>query len=217
MIKCYEILDQLPTVPDHLVEYALSVAHESKRNWYDLEKRPPVINTGGSGIVWATKVVEDHDGTTMVTRSNPRFALNNEWNQWVQDNITSEFCETGVSVSLMPNADDVETRITQPHTDTAREFVLIYVIQKGNEDQYTEFYQETGKDVYREFHARPKRLADLTVIDKVSVPLHKWLYMDARVLHTAVNVYGDRISLMVSLLKDPFNVFDRPTLAELEQ
>ena len=212
MTKCYQIMDQLPAVPEHLVQQALTIAYNAKSNWYDLDKRPPVVNAGGNGIVFGTKIVYDNNNNPIVTRSNPRFPLDDEWNTWVRDNIASEVIESGVSVGLMPRATDAEASMGGPHTDTTRNFALLYVIEKGNDDQWTEFFQETGEDVYRPYNCRPTQLANLTLIDRVCAPLHKWVYLDGRILHGYNNISKNRITLQVSLAHDPFNVFDRPVL-----
>jgi len=205
-------MDQLPAVPEHLVQQALTAARKAKQDWYDPDKRPPVVNTGGSGIVFGTKIVYDQDDQPIVTRSNPRFPLDDEWNTWVRDNIAPVVVESGVSVCLMPRADDTETTMGGPHTDTTRNFALLYLIEKGNDDQWTEFYQETGEDVYRPYNCRPTQLAKLTLIDRVCAPLHKWLMIDGRILHAQKNISKDRIALQVSLAYDPYNVFDRPVV-----
>jgi hypothetical protein len=205
-------MDQLPSVPDHLVQQALTTAYNAKRNWYDPDKRPPVVNAGGNGIVFGTKIVYDHDDKPIVTRSNPRFPLNDEWNNWVRDNIAPVVVESGVSVCIMPRATDEETTMGGPHTDTTRNFALMYLIEKGNNDQWTEFFQEAGEGVYRPYNCRPNKLVKLTVIDKVCAPLNKWVYIDGRILHGQNNISKDRIALQVSLAHDPFNVFDRPVV-----
>jgi len=205
-------MDQLPAVPDHLVQQALTIAYNAKRDWYDPDKRPPVVNAGGNGIVFGTKIVYDHNDRPIVTRSNPRFPLDDEWNTWVRDNIAPVVIESGVSVGLMPRVTDAEATMGGPHTDTTRNFALLYLIEKGNDDQWTEFFQEVGEDVYRPYNCRPTKLANLTLIDRVCAPLHKWVYLDGRILHGYNNISKNRIALQVSLAYDPFNVFDRPVL-----
>jgi hypothetical protein len=207
--KCWQIIDNLPSPPDHLVQEALDAAHEYHRRWYDPDNRPPVVNSGGNGIVFGTKIVYDNDGNAIVTRSNPRFPLSEEWNTWVRENIAPVVVESGVSVGLMPRATDEETTMGGPHTDTTRNFALLYPIEKGNDDQWTEFYQEAGEDVYRPYNCRPTQLAKLTCIDRVNAPLHKWTMIDGRILHAQKNIHKSRICLQVSLATDPFGVFDR--------
>ena len=209
MVKCYHIMEQLPAVPEHLVQEALDLAHEYHRRWYDPANRPPVVNAGGNGIVFGTKIVYDQNNNPIVTRSNPRFPLSEEWNTWVRDNIAPVVVETGVSVGVMPRASDEPTDMGGPHTDTTRNFALLYPIEKGNDDQWTTFFQEIGEDVYRPYNCRPDRLANLQVIDRVAAPLHKWTMLDGRILHGQNNIQKSRICLQVSLATDPFGVFDR--------
>jgi hypothetical protein len=84
---------------------------------------------------------------------------------------------------------------------------LIYLLEKGNEDQYTKFYQEPGQGVHRKRNVTIYDMDSLIELDSVCAPLHTWLYFNASILHSVENVLGNRISIVVGFECDPFGVF----------
>ena len=215
-------MPDLPAVPNHFVEQALSIAHDWQNN---LDK----LLTGTGSITPKTLVI-DRDGKKYRGRNIPRLAIGEQWEKWVNDNISDCWINTGVAQSLLVPEQGVEdTQATSLHNDTERKFCLFYIIKKDNNDQWTRWYRPTNgplipnkKIVYSLRDAGPIPLINIDgeefqLIDEVCMPLHTWVYADIRILHQASNFVGERIAMHVNFNNDVFDLFGHNTQIYKEQ
>ena len=194
-------MPDLPAVPKYLIKQALLVAEDGRQNPH----RYQTMNFNQT--VYKTKIFINEQGQESLARNVPRFRIGEEWEKWVQDNIAAEFKDTGVGVSMLADPKIPDSGAMKTHTDTSRNFGLIYLIHQTNKDQWTRWYQEPGQPVHRPNGIHAEDMTKVIELDSIQIPMHTWIYIDARILHRAENMQGDRVSLMVSFDQDFFGIF----------
>ena len=198
MITCYKMLDNLPKVPQQYVDYALGII-SGVTDPYATHTNPNPEKQGR---------LLSKGGKLYKSRGNPRYSLEDQMSEWVTKNISPEWLTISVgNNSPSPGTNPEESTIHGPHTDQSRAYALIYLLEKGNEDQYTKFYQEPGQGVHRKRNVTIYDMDSLIELDSVCAPLHTWLYLNASILHSVENVLGNRISIVVGFECDPLGVF----------
>jgi hypothetical protein len=220
-LKCHHVMTNLPAVPEHFVNMAMSM----RNRWDELSKgndpTHTVLNTKVGNPLshpFYNKTFVNEAGVTVRARSAPSLRISDEWEQWVRDNISDKFLYTGLLNAIYnsgkeyPNSDQL-----QPHTDSTRDYLLIYLLKTSNADQWTRWYQEEGHPVRRSRDTRSATVSNLILVDEVYAPLNTWVLLDTNVLHAAGNILEERLSIGISFDQDVFNVFGHETTAQLEE
>jgi hypothetical protein len=127
----------------------------------------------------------------MASNKNLRYRFNKEDENWMKQNITSEFEADNSGVMFF----DYEQL---PHTDTTRQYVLLYNIEAGGPDATLSFWQEEGYPIQRERGLAIDRGPHLTLLDQVTGPLRVWYILDTRTLHSVESVTERRTNLQLS-------------------
>jgi hypothetical protein len=127
----------------------------------------------------------------MASNQNIRYRFNDEYTQWVRENIIDTFEENNSGVMFF----DKEQL---PHTDTTREFVLLYNIETGGPDATLSFWQEDGHPVLRERGLAVERSSHLKLLDKIQGPHNCWYILNTQVIHSVENVTSRRTNFQVS-------------------
>lgn len=174
----YIALTDLPKPPDSLLQQI------------DLSLTPAINNTG----YLQTEPLTDWNGYSGPAALNVRILFNDEYIEWVQKNITSEF--ENASLNYVTGPPQIKT--TAPHRDFTRDYVLIYNVDPGGDDVTLQFWKEAGHEIVREPGAACGRKADLELLDTVSGPLNCWYLTNATVLHSTDNMVRQRVNLQVS-------------------
>ena len=221
MTKCYQIMDQLPSVPQQFVELCMSM----RNRWDELSKgsdpNHTILNTkvgNPQSHPFYNKTFINEDGVVVRARSAPSLRISDQWEQWVRENISDKFLYTGLLNAIYNAGKEYpDSNQLQPHTDSTRDYLLIYLLKTSNSDQWTRWYQEQGYPVRRSRDTRSTTVSNLIQVDEVYAPLHTWVLLDTNVLHAAGNILGERLSIGISFDRDVFNVFDRNTNAQLEE
>jgi hypothetical protein len=127
----------------------------------------------------------------MASNKNVRHHFNEEFTDWIRHNITPEFqfSNSGVMFFNEPQL---------PHTDTTRDFVLLYNVASGGSETTLCFWQEREQPLRRERMLALERGPHLTLIDSIMGPFDTWYLMNARVVHSVENMTGVRVNLQVS-------------------
>ena len=127
----------------------------------------------------------------MASNKNVRQHFDDEFTAWIRHNITPEFqaSNSGVMCFNEPQL---------PHTDTTRDFVLLYNIDSGGSDTTLCFWQEREQPLRRERMLAVERGPHLRLIESVKGPFDTWYLMNARVVHSVENMTGVRVNLQVS-------------------
>src|SRR5215470_10492014 len=127
----------------------------------------------------------------MPSNKNKRQRFDEEFTDWIRENVVAEFhfANSGVMFFDEPQL---------PHTDTTRDFVLLYNVSCGGADTRVCFWQERGQPLLRERMLAFTPGPHLELIDSVSGPFETWYLMNARILHSVENMTGVRVNLQVS-------------------
>ena len=182
-------LDTLPTVPQHFVDRAIQLAKQGGENLCAKDYTQ-------SGYL--SRDIKLTDGTVTKTRHVESYAMGDDWEQWVRENIISEFLETGVRSSIGFNA-----AVHGAHVDAPTKWKFFYLLEEGGDNVITTFYLESGDTAVRQ--STPDNLvfssdySNLIPIEPVHIPVGKWIFFDTRVMHGVENMIGDRTMLVVSV------------------
>jgi hypothetical protein len=127
----------------------------------------------------------------MASNKNVRHHFDEEFTNWIKSNITPEFQSSNSGIMFFN-----EPQL--PHTDTTRDFVLLYNVASGGSETTLCFWQESKQPLRRERVLALERGPHLTLIDSVKGPFDTWYLMNARVVHSVENMTGVRVNLQVS-------------------
>ena len=188
-------LENLPKPPQHFIDRAIRIA---KENGCGTENEMAKNYTHKG---YLDRDMTMPDGTVSKSRHQEGFLMGEDWEQWVRENIISEFIETGVRVALPRGL-----KVHGPHSDCPTKFKIMYQIDDG--EATTTFYVEKGHMAVR--HSEPDNLVMFTNYNNI-IPIHecvyhsgKWVIEDTRVVHGFNNIEGDRFALAISV--EPDNV-----------
>lgn len=174
----YQILHQLPHPPEQLLQDNLAIVDDNALSHY--------INNVGR------KLNPQH-------KKYPRVGLNNELTQWLKENITDAGTEYELSVSIIePNVDKL-----LPHTDRARNYTLMYLLQGGGEGHRTVFYKHRDPHFFIE-RKQTFDYSDIVEVDSITIPLRVWTILDAQQIHSVECIPGMRLALQISLETNPW-------------
>jgi hypothetical protein len=186
----FKLLPDLPAPPQDLIDRI------------DLVYRPrgELFSPDNNEYLSITKVEEWKDQTynwikPMASNNNVRYPFTKEYNQWVCENITDQFNPTNSGVMFFDSEQ-------LPHTDTTREYVLLYNVETGGESQVC-FWQEDGYPVLRERGLAVERGAHLKLIDKIDGPYNVWYLLNTRIIHSVENTTSRRTNFQVSFNQLP--------------
>jgi hypothetical protein len=192
-------LKDIPAIPQHLYDEAMDIA---------LNEEQAIPQTGElykelSPKIWFREI-KDIDGRTVRGRPNIKFPLSAEFNEWIKENVCETHDGSFVNVAYQNKEGDGTT--APIHTDMSRDWVLIYLLEKSNEDQYTMFWKQNDKPTIRDRSTFLNDWDDCEKIGEVCFDTGKWYLMNARVLHSIHNILGDRrgrLAIQVKVDGDP--------------
>jgi hypothetical protein len=181
----YLTLHDFPAVPDALTEQALHIAENN-------------FNTDSSyidvGEGYRHREIK-YQGKSLESRCQIACDMAQEWYDWVHENITEDYLESGVRVN-----NDNGSTMHGPHTDPPTEkYKLYYLIKKGGSNVVTEWYKETGKPLTRAPGTTVNDYALVETIDQVTLPERTWLLFNTNILHGVRNLESQRVNLVVTL------------------
>jgi hypothetical protein len=183
----------LPSVPEHFV-------HTAQRL---LKERPPgdsnfVKNIDNFDSYKNRTLVKDHYETS--SRTQRGLAMPDEWHAWVRQNIVKDYLESDLRVS------EGNSTVHGAHCDFRRKWKLYYLLDRGGDSATTYFYQQKGYPIVREEITDSdttlitcNNYQELTVIDQVQWPLHKWVLLNTMILHGVDGVTGNRANFTISI------------------
>lgn len=175
----------LPPLPDELVEQVYELVSADTLNYLDYER------------TFTTPYTKD--GEIKKSLALFQYETNKEINSWVYNNIT----RTGIAnirCSKSGGNGDGEKRDWKgPHTDSQRNYTLMYVLECGGADVQTVFYHESGETIVRDNALMPTNIDAMREIDRIKILPHTWVLLNSRILHSVDNISGTRISLQIGL------------------
>lgn len=130
----------------------------------------------------------------MASNNNVRRHFDSQCLDWIRENIVSEFTESNSGIMFFDQPQ-------LPHTDSTRDFVLLYNVETGGENTELCFWQENGFPLFRDRMTTCPRGDHLKKILSINGPTGKWYLMNTLVLHSVENMTGLRINLQISFEK----------------
>jgi hypothetical protein len=189
----YKILTDLPHIPKQYINQALAIVSNHNQTSADESYNRDYLPMSDRALV-------DLDGKKTTSRRTPRWAIGKEIENWVRDNITPEFLDTGVATS--EGAGDT----TGPHTDKTRSWTYMYLISKSNDQQLTKWWHEDGQPVYRDPGTYLNSFDSCKELCSVEIPMNTWVCLNVRILHSVHNIKQYRNAIHVSFPMMPFKV-----------
>jgi len=185
----YKILQDLPHVPQHLIDRAYAQMDTK------LEQMPQ----GKRQIDW-NKITTDTiivDGVKKINAPNLAYSLDDEMRDWVYANITDK---SVVNIRIAKADTGKDGKDTNgAHCDLSRNYSLIYLLDGGGKDHKTVFYHERDKPLMRNNGDRCNDHSLLDIVESFQIPLRTWTVIQTRILHGVRNIPSPRISIQVGL------------------
>jgi len=131
-----------------------------------------------------------------------RFDISTDLKHWVDDNITNDYVNIGLSRMW-------GEPINLPHTDHTRDVTMMYLFDTGGSDVETKFWQRQGYPIHHEntdknYNYNPQQPStydDLDLLYTTVLEPNLWYILDARCIHSVEGMTGSRISLQLGFLK----------------
>lgn len=198
----------LPAIPEKFLDEAKEILRNQKKEMKDTYDIKPLTNK------WVEKLDEDkkeisysmfrplkENGKILTSRSVVRFPVNEDFEFWIRENITDKFIDASIAPSYKQNEDD---EILGPHTDTTRDYLLLYIFDISNKGQKTIWWQENGQPVVRGRNVSTNDFDNMTKLHEVEYKIGKWVIMNATILHSVHNIVGYRDAIQISLTEEIF-------------
>jgi len=142
-------------------------------------------------------------GIRQLHANHMRLRIDEHWEQWVRENIAGGFNETGVSYAMGP-ASDESVRSAGIHTDSSRNFSVIWLLDAGGGQAELTFWRDPGHDlVMSDYQTRDN---DHGLINVAVMPGNPgcWYQLNTRVLHSIDWITRNRVGLQISFDQDPW-------------
>jgi len=181
-------LDHLPQVPEHFITRCFDISKlDNLRDKAYIKAPDEYVNR---------RLLKN--GKEYGSRRGNAIEMGKDWEKWVDENIITNWIETGVRISK-----DNGSPLHGPHTDKPIEkYKFFYLVEPGGDSVYTSWYQEKGKPLMRPHSIS---VCDYSLVEKVEeivIPKNKWMLFNTNIMHGVENLKGDRITLIVSISVD---------------
>lgn len=192
----------IPPVPQHFVDRALDIVHSPD---FQSEISIHYNQSSNSHTFEERKLLKDGKEINTLCLRGKR--LGDDWEQWVRENVISNFVNTGVRITL-----GEDTTVHGAHADQwAGEpprptYKLYYLIDNGGDNVETIFYREKNQPLERESTKQhPVAIYDYSSLEEVErfkIPLNQWILLNTNVIHGVENITGPRTHLTIIVYKD---------------
>lgn len=175
----YQFLDRLPAIPESLLA--------GYQDWVN-----NVVKYNGSSYRTG-----ERQGERLQNAHFSRHHISPELQTWLTENISDQYSDIGV-IFTRGHTEHL------PHTDGFRDYSINYLLDRGGDSVDTVFYHEQGTDSMIKPRGHwPKDLNLVHEIDRVCIPLRRWILLNTQVLHGVVGITGVRIQISLSFVEFP--------------
>jgi hypothetical protein len=188
MTDYFKLLPELPRVPSFILD-KIDITERPKRS---------VLKLDADMANWQ----DDYEWILPTTHNiNGRKKFDDESIEWFANNVSPNFNKA--------NAGWQFTERTFPiHCDVTRDYVLLYVIERGGDNADLAFYEDPGLGLRNARGVEFPDVSNLTELMRIpGPPLHTWYMIDTQVLHGVENQSSPRITLQLS-----FDIGSKPIL-----
>jgi len=188
----------LPGVPQHFVDRVLSMGRSEQLGEEN-------IMPGGRHPSYLDRDVTIN-GVTQKSKITAKYALGQEWEQWVRDNITDRYFDTGARITIFN-----DRATTGPHVDRPGKLRLFYLVDPGGPNVETVWYIRPGESVLFDTDAwfskhgytySDNNVDELIELDRKKLPLNQWVVFNGYIRHGVLNQQGCRMFLDIALTPD---------------
>jgi hypothetical protein len=175
----YQFLDHLPAIPQTLLT--------GFQHWVnnDVKYNGSSYRTG------------ERQGERLQNAHFSRHHISAELEQWLADNISDQYSDIGI-IYTRGHSEHL------PHTDGFRDYSINYLLDRGGDAVDTVFYHEQGTDSLTKPRGHwPKDLNLVREIDRVRIPLQRWIMLNTQVLHGVIGITGMRTQISLSFVEFP--------------
>jgi len=173
----YQVLSHLPSIPQELINETLNLINKDDLLSYLSNVSRPIGE---------------------LNKKFPRTSLHPNLESWLRNNISDSAIKYELAITL----DDNDAHSILPHTDRAREYTLVYLLQNGGDNHRTVFYEsKTIKNIDR---MMTFEYNDLVEVDSITIPLEKWTILNAQSIHSVENIPHTRIAIQLSFDQNPW-------------
>lgn len=184
-MQFYKLLPDLPKPPKELIE-KIDMVYRPDINLFEPEKQDYLaIDQRNDWQDQSYQWIKP-----MASNKNIRYRFNEEYTQWIKDNIIDTFEENNSGVMFFDYPQ-------LPHTDTTRNFVLLYNVETGGPDARLCFYQEQGHPVVRE-RGLAVDTNQLIRLESIVGPSDCWYILNTQVIHGIEGITSRRTNFQVS-------------------
>lgn len=203
MIYTYAFLD-LPDLPKNIIDSAWISLEKNKTN--DSKKVNDWSNRPGY-TEYEYRSFNLPDGRSLKTIKSHRYPINQEFSDWVKKYFDQDPTTSGIAYY------DNHSSLFAPHVDISRDFTILYLLALGGDSVDTVWYQEKNKPITRpdlksvfDLSQIPCDYSNLIEIDRVCLPLGKWVCINSAILHEVQNIHSTRVAIQVSRNKPLKNI-----------
>lgn len=192
---------ELPKIPDEFQIAAKKQIENEQCEWSALpELNHPLwekkLDLDEKQISYPMFRKIDYYGKEVSSRSVLRYKISKDFETWIKQNICSNFLDASIAPYHKINDND---DILGVHTDTTRDYLLFYLLEKSNDDQITAWWQERGFPIVRERNAFTNDFNSLDKLSEVMIEKERWIVINARILHSVHNILGYRNAVQISI------------------
>jgi hypothetical protein len=153
--------------------------------------------------IWSNQPrIATKDGQIVEHSRYDRYDISAELKSWVDNNITADYKNIGISCMW-------DASVNLPHTDHTRDATMIYLFHTGGDTVETKFWRRQGypihhenKDLTYQYNSsQPTTYDDLDLLDSIIVPANQWYILDACCIHSVEGMTDSRISLQLGFLR----------------
>jgi hypothetical protein len=188
-------IEGLPHPPQHFIDRAIQFANEGsegKRKNMNTAYYPGGVETHVDRSVTL-------EGETYSSRYQVGYELGKDFDQWVRENIVSDFVNATVRRS------EGKSPLHGAHIDNSRRWAIWYMLERGGEDSRTRFYKLPGHPTEWPLEHRVfNNMDELVEFDSVKWPVNQWFVINTSIIHAITDVTGARTSLQVGVMDIPY-------------
>jgi len=195
-MKLYQILHDLPPLPEHFVYEILQTVQDLSR------RKTKTFHHVPGRKEYRERVLTLADGSQCQSVTSQKWSISAELEQWLQDNIQRQWIDVGI------NQHNIVSRVMGPHVDDIKNEIIIYVVESGGINVETVWWQQKGFSIERPdklpantgvFYTSHDNYQDLIELDRVCIIPGQWVRMNTLVLHSVENITATRTILKIGL------------------
>ena len=205
----------LPTIPESILESAYRQLAQCESNVGGSQHKMAADTRTVPGYrEYLTRTITDGSGKKFRAPGHRRYRLDDEFDRWVGRHLEQNTDTSGIAIF-----DDFATSYP-PHVDATRSYTLIYLLEAGGDCVETVWWRQPGFPIVREdlrCNFDPKDIISdynqVVEVDRVQVPLKKWICVNSAILHSIENITSPRIAIQISRDDLPNHIIDHDNIS----